>query len=194
MVARKTVQAQTFKQTLQNKPVGREEAFSQTFLIKDVGYFSEPTFCGSFRKPWKVTVVDNVLSSNEQEIYPTTTVVENCIEFEFQTRRIFHVDLRQTYMALQLKFVRGRGYDCEAYFTKKSKQSAQTLNTRELCTARGTTLKNFSLKLRKHLCRKLSSQGEWKCLAEAMASCCMINWGWLFASFSIAISKYENLP
>ena len=32
----------------------------------------------------KVPVVDNVLSSDELEIYPTTSLDENCIEFEFQ--------------------------------------------------------------------------------------------------------------
>ena len=33
----------------------------------------------------KVPVVDDVLSSHEQEIYPTTSLDENCIELEFQT-------------------------------------------------------------------------------------------------------------
>ena len=32
----------------------------------------------------KVPVVDDVLSSHEQEIYPTTSLDENCIGFEFQ--------------------------------------------------------------------------------------------------------------
>ena len=58
----------------------------------------------------KVPVVDDVLSSHEQEIYPTTSLDENCIEFEFQTDRNYYVDLRQTYSALKLKLVRGRGY------------------------------------------------------------------------------------
>ena len=59
----------------------------------------------------KVTFVDDVLSSHEQEIYPTTSLDENCIEFEFQTDRNYFVDLRQTYLALKLKLVRGRGYE-----------------------------------------------------------------------------------
>ena len=54
-------------------------------------------------------VVDDVLSSHEQEIYPTTSLDENCIEFEFQTDQNYYVDLRQTYLALKLKLVRGRG-------------------------------------------------------------------------------------
>ena len=65
----------------------------------------------------KVPVVDDVVSSHEQEIYSTTSLDENCIEFEFQTDRNYYVDLRQTYLALKLKLVRGRGY--ETYNTKK---------------------------------------------------------------------------
>ena len=34
-----------------------------------------------------VPVANDVLSSHEQEIYPTTSLDENCIEFEFQTDR-----------------------------------------------------------------------------------------------------------
>ena len=58
----------------------------------------------------KVPVVDDVLSSHEQEIYPTTSLDENCMEFELQTDRNSFVYLRQTYLALKLKLVRGRGY------------------------------------------------------------------------------------
>ena len=65
----------------------------------------------------KIPVTDDVLSSHGQEIYPTTSLDENCIEFEFQTDRNYYVDLRQTYLALKLKRVRGRGY--EAYNSKE---------------------------------------------------------------------------
>ena len=69
----------------------------------------------------KVPVVDGVLSSHEQEIYLTTSLDENCIEFEIQTDRNFYVDLRQTYLALKLKLVRGHGY--ETYKTKEIKKT-----------------------------------------------------------------------
>ena len=58
----------------------------------------------------KVPIVDDVLSSHEQKIYPTTSLDENCIEFEFQTDRNYYVDLRQTYLASKLKLVTGSGY------------------------------------------------------------------------------------
>ena len=187
-------------------------------------------------------VVDDVLSSHEQEIHPTTSLDENCIEFEFQTDQNYYVDLRQTYLALKLKLVRGRGY--ENYMTKEVKNEHKKeakaeeeetveeetpvplvtyvnnnlhsifsnvevyinnnkfttpidcmltnlkfsttsrepfLNTKEFCTAKGTILKNFLMKLWKRLCLNLFSQGEWKCLAHLMASCCMVNWGLTFS-------------
>ena len=68
----------------------------------------------------KVPIVDDVLSSHEQEIYPTTSLDEDCIEFEFQTDRNYYVDLRQSFLALNLKFVKGRGYD--TYESKEKKK------------------------------------------------------------------------
>ena len=50
VVARKGLQAEPNQQRLQNKPVGREETFSQTFFINHVEQFLVPNFCGSF---WK---------------------------------------------------------------------------------------------------------------------------------------------
>ena len=60
------------------------------------------------------------MSSHEQEIYPTTSLDEDCIEFEFQTDRNYYVDLRQTYLALKLKLLKGRGY--ETHNTKEVKK------------------------------------------------------------------------
>ena len=68
----------------------------------------------------KVPIVDDVLSSHEQEIYPTTSLDENCKEFEVQTDRNYYVDLRQSFLALKLKFVKRRGYD--TYESKEKKE------------------------------------------------------------------------
>ena len=68
----------------------------------------------------KIPVVDDILSFHEQENYPTTSVDENCIEFDFRADRNYYVDLRQMYLALKLKLVSGRGY--ETYNTKEVKK------------------------------------------------------------------------
>ena len=95
-----------FQQNLQNKSVGHVETFLQIFLVNHVKQFAVRTFCSGFWKPWReFPVVDDVLSSHKQEIYPATSLDENCIEFEFQTHRNHYVDLRQTYLVLKLKLV-----------------------------------------------------------------------------------------
>ena len=58
--------------------------------------------------------------SYEQVIYPTTSLDENCIEFEVQTDRNYYDDLRQTYLASKLKLVKCRGY--ETYNSKEIKK------------------------------------------------------------------------
>ena len=68
----------------------------------------------------KFPIVDDVLSSREQEIYPTTSLDENCIEFEFQTDR--NVDLRQTYLALKLNLVRSWLRNLQYQRSKKGTQ------------------------------------------------------------------------
>ena len=71
----------------------------------------------------KVRVVDKVLSSHEQDIYSTTSLDENSIEFEFQTDRNVYVDLRQLYIALKTKLVKGRGFDTYKATEKKKEHS-----------------------------------------------------------------------
>ena len=77
----------------------------------------------------KVPVVDDVLSSHEQEIYPTTSLDENSIQFEFHTNRNVYVDLRQTYLALKIKLVRGRGFDTYKTTEKHKEHKEDTVFT-----------------------------------------------------------------
>ena len=64
-------------------------------------------------------VVYKVFSSHEQENYPTNSLDENCMEFIMQTDCNRYVALKQTYVPLKLKFVKGRGN--ETYKTKEDK-------------------------------------------------------------------------
>ena len=53
----------------------------------------------------EVPVVHDILPSDKQEVYATTSFDENCIEFEFEPDRKYNVRLRQRYPAAKLKFV-----------------------------------------------------------------------------------------
>ena len=55
----------------------------------------------------KVSIVGDVLSSHEQKIYPTTSLDENCIEFEFQTERNFYVDLTPSFLGIEAQICQG---------------------------------------------------------------------------------------
>ena len=68
----------------------------------------------------KAPVVDDVSPSQEQDVYPTTSLIGNCIEFAFQIHGKFYIDLIQTYLAVKLKFVKGCCY--ETYNTKAGKK------------------------------------------------------------------------
>ena len=79
-----------------------------------------------------VPVVDDVLSSHEQEIYPTTSLDKNSIGFEFQTHRYVNVDMRQTYLALNIKLVKGRVFDTYKPTEKKGAQKGTVFTDVEL--------------------------------------------------------------
>ena len=68
----------------------------------------------------KVPILDDVLSSHEQEFYPTTSLDGNCVEFKFQPDWNYYVDMRQSFSALKLEIVKGRGYD--TYESKEKKR------------------------------------------------------------------------
>ena len=112
MVAGKRLQVQSFQQNLQNKPVGREETFLQTFLSNHVEHFSVQIFCVSFWKCWKGSPSSwHCIVVPRTRNLPTTSLDEKCIELEIQTDRSYDVDLRQMYLALKLKLVKGLGYE-----------------------------------------------------------------------------------
>ena len=75
----------------------------------------------------KVPIVDDVMSSHEQEIYSTTSPDENCVEFEFRTDQNYYVELRQSFLALKLKFVKRRGYDTYESEEKKKEHKDDTV-------------------------------------------------------------------
>ena len=61
----------------------------------------QPSVAVSGNLGGKIPIVDDLLSSHEQEIYPTTSLDKNCIKFEFQTDRNYYVDLRQSFFGIE---------------------------------------------------------------------------------------------
>ena len=85
-----------------NQSVAKRHFYKHFSLIMSNNNFRYQSFVAvSGNLGGKVPIVDDVLSSHEQEIYPTTSLDENCIEFEFQTDRNYYVDLRQVFFGIE---------------------------------------------------------------------------------------------
>ena len=82
----------------------------------------------------KVPIVDDVLSSHEHEVYPNISLDDSCVEFEIQTDRKYYVDLRQSFLAFKLKFVKGRGYDTYESKEKKKEHKNESVDFTETGT------------------------------------------------------------
>ena len=67
--------------------VAKRHFYKHFSLIMSSNFRYQPFVAVSGNLGGKLPVVDDVLSSHEQEIYPTTSLDENCIQFEFQTDR-----------------------------------------------------------------------------------------------------------
>ena len=48
------------------------------------------------------------MSSYTQEVFPSTSLDESSIEFEFETDRNFYLDMRDTHLSLKLQLIKGR--------------------------------------------------------------------------------------
>ena len=94
--------------------------------MTDQNNFRYQTFVAGCRSHGgEVPVVDDVLSSDEQEIYPTTSLDANSIEFEFQTDRNVYVHLRQLYFALKMDQLKG----LVLILTEQQKRKRNTMKT-----------------------------------------------------------------
>ena len=51
----------------------------------------------------KVPVLETIMSSYTQEVFPSTSLDESSIEFEFETDRNLYLDMRDTHLSLKLQ-------------------------------------------------------------------------------------------
>ena len=59
----------------------------------------------------KVPVLETILSSYIQEVFPNTSLDESSIEFQFKTDRNLYLDMRDTQLSLKLQLFKGRLFD-----------------------------------------------------------------------------------
>ena len=79
----------------------------------------------------KISVVDTVLSSQQQDIYATTSLDEHCIECENQRDQNCSIDLMQSYLPRRLKFVKGFSYKNNNTTEVKREPKEEAKNSRK---------------------------------------------------------------
>ena len=83
--AAKSVGRQTLRKQLGSGSRKRKRAIGGTEFAYGSKFWYRHFVAVTGNLGGKVPVVDDVLSSHEQEFYPTISLDGNCIEFEFQT-------------------------------------------------------------------------------------------------------------
>ena len=59
----------------------------------------------------KVPVLETKISSYTQEVFPSTSLDESSIAFEFETDRNLYSDMRDNHLSLKLQLFKGRLFD-----------------------------------------------------------------------------------
>ena len=70
----------------------------------------------------KVPVLETIISSYTQEVFPSTSLDESSIEFEFETDRNQYLDMRETHLSLKLQLSKE---DC-LMLSKKAEHKAKS--------------------------------------------------------------------
>ena len=70
----------------------------------------------------KVSVLETIISSYTQEVFPSFSLDESSIEFEFETDRNLYLDMRDIHLSLKLQLFKGRLSD--AFKKEKAEHKA----------------------------------------------------------------------
>ena len=71
--------------------------------------------------------METIISSYSQEVFPSTSLDESSIEFEFETDRSLYLEIRETHLSLKLQLFKERLFDAfkkEAEYTAKSEDDS----------------------------------------------------------------------
>ena len=68
--------------------------------------------------------METITSSYIQEVFPSTSLDESSIEFEFETDRNLYLDMRDTHLSLKLQLIKRRLF--EAFKIEKAEHKAKS--------------------------------------------------------------------
>ena len=86
--------------------------------VNQSSHFWYGSFTNSLEIFDKIPVLETIISSYIQEVFPSTSLDESRIEFEFETNRNLYLNMRYTPHSLQLQLCKGRLF--EAFIREKA--------------------------------------------------------------------------
>ena len=72
----------------------------------------------------KIPILETIMSSYTQKVFPSTSLDESSIEFEFETDRNLYLDMRDNYHSSKLQLFKGRLFD--AFKKEKAEHKAKS--------------------------------------------------------------------
>ena len=134
----------------------------------------------------KVPIAEDVLLSHEQELYPTTSLDENCVEFEFQTDRNSYVDFMQNFLIWNWNTK-----EFEKEHKEESKEAAEAAETQEVDQDAPVSLVthviNISQSIFSNMEVFINSRQIYNCRGLYARKSCISN------NFKGAISEYKGV-
>ena len=92
--------------------------------VNQSSHFRYGDFTNSFLEIFdKVPVLETIISSNIQEVFPSTSLDESSIEFKFETDSNLYLDMRDIHLSLKLQLFKGRLF--EAFKIEKAEHKAK---------------------------------------------------------------------
>ena len=109
---------------LVRKPVALAMTFLQNKMnINQSSHFRYAAFTNTSSKTFdKVPVLEIMISSYTQEVYPSTSPDESGIGFQLETERNLDLNMRDTHVSLKLQLFKGRLFD--AFKKEKAEHKA----------------------------------------------------------------------
>ena len=99
--------------------------------INQSSHFRYGAFTNSFLEIFdKVPVLETIISSYTQEVFPSTSPGESSIEFEFETDRNLYLVMRDTHLSLKLQLFKVRLFDAFEEKKQNIKQNQRMIQMR----------------------------------------------------------------
>ena len=111
--------------SFENQSLSQKNFGQDKMSVNQSSHFWYRAFTNSFLEIFdKVPALETIILSYTQEVFPSTSLDESSIEFEFETDRYLDLDMRDTHLSLKLQLFKGRLID--TFKTEKTEHNTKS--------------------------------------------------------------------